>query len=423
MSAGAALTASQATHIFGANDRIRVGIVGLGGRGKDHIDLYMAAPGVEIAALCDVDQAARERATAYVTSSGKPKPREYPDMRDVFADPGVDAVSMPLPNHWHALATIWACQAGKDVYIEKPASHNVFEGLRMVDAARKYKRMVQVGSQSRSMAHKRKAITLIHEGIIGQPYMAKAICFKRRPSIGHAPDGPVPPGVNWDMFLGPAPMRPFNPLRFKYNWHWFWDTGNGDVGNMGPHEIDMARWAVRKELPAAVVSTGGKYGVDDARETPNMQYVDFDYGDVRVVFEARGLLTGTEGDLPKDARGDMIGNLFYGTEGWMSMDGSGFRVYKGESREKVMDEPGDDSSLPHVMNFLEAVRARDHRKLNADIAIGVTVATMAHLANISYRLGRKLVFHPQTMDFPGDAAANRMLTREYRPPYVVPEKV
>ena len=293
----------------------------------------------------------------------------------------------------------------------------------MAEAARKYKRMVQVGSHSRSMPHKRKAIGLLHEGIIGKLYLAKAICFKRRLSIGHAPDGPVPAGVDWDKFLGPAPMRPYNELRFKYNWHWFWDTGNGDVGNMCPHEIDMARWALGKELPKSVVSTGGKFAVDDDREKPNMQVADYEYGDSRVVFEARGLLTGTEGDLPADKDGNVIGNLFYGSDGWMSMEGFGFRVYKGEKKEKIMDEKGDDSSLPHVVNFLEAVRSRNYEHLHADIAIGATVAALAHLANISYRLGRKLNFDPQTMQFPGDAEANKMLTRVYRAPYIVPAKV
>jgi len=424
VSAGIALTAAQATRAVGANDRIRVGIVGLGGRGKDHMDLYMAAAGAEIAALCDIDPAALDRATEYVMSHSPAKPAAYADMRALFANREVDAVSMPLPNHWHALATIWACQAGKDVYIEKPASHNVFEGLRMIDAARKYKRIVQVGSQSRSMAHKQRAIGMLHEGALGKLYMVKAICFKRRPSIGHAPDGPAPAGVNWDMFLGPAPKRPFNALRFKYNWHWFWDTGNGDIGNMGPHELDTARWALRKDpLPTEVVSVGGKYVVDDDRETPNMQYADFDYGDARIVFESRGLLTGTEGDLPKDKNGDMIGNLFYGSDGWMSMDIYGMRMYKGEKREKVFDERGDESTLPHVVNFLEAVRSRDPGHLHADIAVGAVTAAMAHIANISYRLGRRLKFDPVTMQFPGDAEATRLLTREYRAPYIVPERV
>ena len=424
LSAATALTALQATRVQGANDRIQVAVVGLGGRGRDHMDLYAAVPTCDIAALCDVDQAALERGVARVHATGRPQPRGFADMRKVFADKSIDAVSMPLPNHWHALATIWACQAGKDVYIEKPASHNVFEGLRMVEAARKYKRIVQVGSHSRSMAHKRKAIGLLHEGVIGKLYLAKALCYKRRKTIGHAPDGPVPPGVDWDLFLGPAPMRPFNPLRFKYNWHWFWDTGNGDIGNMGPHEIDMARWALKKEeAPATVYSSGGVYGYQDDRETPNTQTADFDYGDSRIQFEARGLLTGGEGDLRPDADGNVIGNLFYGSEGWMSLQGDGFRAYRGEGREKFLDEPGDDGSLPHVVNFLEAVRSRDFKHLHADIEVAALTAALAHIANISYRVGRKLTFDPKRMQFPGDAEANRLLTREYRTPYVVPARV
>jgi predicted dehydrogenase len=193
---------------------------------------------------------------------------------------------------------------------------------------------------------------------------------------------------------------------------------------MGPHEIDMARWGLEKELPStAVTSTGGKHLVDDDRETPNFQYADFDYKDSHVVFESRGLLTGTEGDLPKDNNGDMIGNIFCGSEGWMSLHGFGFRVYKGERRELIMDEKGDDGSLPHVVNFLEAVRSRAYQHLHAEIATAAMVSNMAHIANISYRLGRKLAFDPKLMQFPGDAEANKMLTRDYRAPYVVPEKV
>ena len=181
----------------------------------------------------------RSNAARRGTRNGGEKPKGYADMRKLFDDKNVDAVSMPLPNHWHALATIWACQAGKDVYIEKPACHNVHEGRKMIEAARKYNRMVQVGSQSRSTPHKIEAIAKLHDGVIGKVYQSKGLCFKRRVSIGHKPDSPTPPGLNWDLFLGPAPMRPFNELRFKYNWHWFWDTGNGDIGNQGVHEMDL----------------------------------------------------------------------------------------------------------------------------------------------------------------------------------------
>ena len=417
-----ALTATQATRVMGANDRVHVAVVGLGGRGRAHMSNYAGIADCEIAALCDVDQAARERGVAQVEKATQRKPKAYADMKEVFADKSVDAVSMPLPNHWHSLATIWACQAGKDVYVEKPASHNIFEGLRMVDAARKYKRIVQIGSQSRSMAHKQKAMRLLQEGVIGKVYMAKGLCYKRRKSIGHKEDAPVPLGLDWDKFLGPAPMRAYNELRFKYNWHWFWDTGNGDIGNQGIHQMDIARWGLGKPgLPTGVVSTGGKYVYVDDQETPNTQIATYDYGDAEIVFEVRGILTGSEGGLRSD--GNVIGNLFYGGDGWMCVDDRGFQVYKGEKSEKIMEEKGGGKDTAHFENFIAAVKSRNPKDLTADVEIGVTSAALVHLGNLSYRLGRKLTFDPKTLTFPGDAAANAMLTRKYRAPYIVPAKV
>jgi predicted dehydrogenase len=421
-STGMALTAAQATRVMGANDRVRVAVVGLGGRGKAHMGNYAEIADCEIAALCDVNQAALERGIAQVEKATQRKPKGYADMKEVFADKSVDAVSMPLPNHWHALATVWACQAGKDVYVEKPACHNVFEGLRMVEAARKYKRIVQIGSQSRSMVHKQKAMRLLQEGVIGKVYMAKGLCYKRRKSIGHKEDGPVPLGLDWDKFLGPAPMRAYNELRFKYNWHWFWDTGNGDIGNQGIHQMDVARWGLGKPgLPTGVVSTGGKYVYVDDQETPNTQIATYDYGDAELVFEVRGILTGGEGGLRSD--GNVIGNLFYGSDGWMCLDDKGFQVYKGEKSEKTMDEKGSGKDTGHFQNFIAAVKSRNPKDLTADVEIGVTSAALIHLGNISYRLGRKVNFEPKTLTFPGDAAANAMLTRKYRAPYIVPAKV
>lgn len=419
----ATIGAAASLRAMGANDRVNVAVVGLGGRGRDHMTQYAKQPEARIAALCDVDQAALERGIAFVEKATGSKPKGYSDMRQVFEDKSIDAVSMPVPNHWHALATIWACQAGKDVYIEKPACHNIYEGTKMVEAARKYKRMVQIGSQSRTIAHKQKAVELLQQGVIGKVYLAKGLCYKRRVSIGHKEDAPVPPGVNWDMFLGPAPMRPFNELRFKYNWHWFWDTGNGDIGNQGVHEMDIARWGLGKEMPKSVVSTGGKYVYNDDQETPNTQIATFDYGDSELVFEVRGLITGDESGLR--ARGNnTIGNLFYGADGYMVVDGSGFQVYKGEKRDLVMDvkKEGEDTG-PHMANFLKAVKSRNYQDLSADVQIGVTSADLCHLANISYRLGRKLAFDPAANRFSSDAEANKMLTRNYRAPYVVPEKV
>jgi predicted dehydrogenase len=418
----------SAGRLLSANEKVNLTLIGMGGRGQDHARFYSELPDANIAGICDVNQAARERAVALVEKLTGRKPKEYSDMRQVFDDKSVDAVSMATPNHWHALGTIWACQAGKHVYCEKPASHNIFEGRQMVAAARRYGRIVQVGSQSRSIAHKMEAMRLLREGLIGKVYLAKGLCYKRRKSIGRKPDLQAPPaGIDWDRFLGPAPMRAFNENRFAYNWHWFWDTGNGDIGNQGVHEMDICRWGLGKnELPKSVYSYGGKFVYDDDQETPNTQTAVYDYGDCQMVFEVRGLLTPEEARLP--FRGNnTIGNVFFGSDGVLVVDLMGFQVYKGETHEKVMDKPFQEKrawdTAPHMANFLQAVRSGKHTDLHADIEIGAGAAAMCHLANISYRLQRKLHLDPQTMRFTGDAEANRMLTREYRKPYVVPERV
>ena len=418
LAAGAAFTAARA---ISANDRVNVAVIGVGGRGTDHLKTYTALPQARVVAVCDIDQTAREVAAAFVLKQTGDKVKEYEDLRKAFEDKDVDAVSIATPNHWHALATIWACQAGKDVYCEKPACYNIHEGQRMIEVARRTGRMVQVGSQSRSVPHKIKAMQLLHDGVIGKVYLAKGLCFKRRKSIGHAENSAVPPGVNWDLFLGPAPMRPFNSLRFKYNWHWFWDTGNGDIGNQGVHEMDICRWGLGDVgWPKSAVSTGGKYIYHDDQETPNTQIATFDYGDREIVFEVRGILTGGEGGLVR--RGpNFVGNIFLGEDGWMAVDSEGFQVYKGEKSELAMDEKKDDAAgdtAPHMANFLAACRSRKHEDLHADVAIGVQSAGLCHLANASYRAGRKL-----NVDSTGhalkDEEANQLLTRKYRNPYIV----
>ncbi|MGH9627815.1 MAG: Gfo/Idh/MocA family protein, partial [Bryobacteraceae bacterium] len=363
-----AASASAASTAWGANERINLAIIGVGGRGTDHIKEYSNLPGCRVAAVCDIDSGHLERAETLVLKVTGSKPKTYRDMRQVFDDKDIDAVSIVTPNHWHALSTIWACQAGKDVYSEKPASHNIWEGRKMVEAARKYKRMVQIGSQSRSIAHKQEAMKLLHDGIIGKVYMAKGLCFKRRKSIGKTPEEPVPPGVDWDLFLGPAPKRPFTKNRFHYNWHWFWDTGNGDIGNQGVHEMDIARWGLNKPgLPTGVFSTGGKFVYDDDQETPNTQIATYDYGDAQLVFEVRGLITGAEGNLPHDGP-HTIGNLFFGSDGYMAVDVNGYQVYLGEKRELAKDvkfkEKKKWDTGPHMENFLAAVRSRKHTDLN-----------------------------------------------------------
>lgn len=414
---------------YGANDRINMAVIGVGGRGTNHLSMIARQANANIAAVCDVNQAQIERASARVEKLQQHKPKEYSDMRKLFEDKDIDAVTIATPNHWHALATIWGVEAGKDVYCEKPASYNIFESQRMVAHARKANRMVQIGMQSRSMEHKQRAMQLLKDGAIGKVYMSRGICFKRRPSIGHTPVEPVPAGVNWDLFLGPAAMTPYTRNRHVYNWHWFWNTGNGDIGNQGIHEMDMARWGLGRELPKGVCSTGGKYIYDDDQETPNNQIASFDYGDAELVFEVRGLPTPTEGAIkfqaPTGQRlsgGNSIGDTYFGDKGYMSVDDSGFEIFLGDRHEpgESLKAQDRDGSVAHMANFLKAVRSRNHEDLNADVAIGATSAILVHMANTSYRLGRKLSFDPKTQNFLNDSEANKMKTRNpYRSPYIV----
>jgi len=416
---------ATALRAFGAESKVPVVVIGLGGRGNDHMNFLARTPEANIVGVCDVNQAAREKAVALVERITGSKPKAYNDMRRVFEDRDVSAVTMATPNHWHALGTIWGCQAGKDVYVEKPACHNVFEGRRMMDAAARYGRMVQVGSQGRSIAFRQQAVSELRAGLLGKLYMAKGLCFKRRVSIGKAPAEPVPAGIDWDVFLGPAPMRPFTWNRFRYNWHWFWDTGNGDIANQGAHEMDFARWALGKDLPPSVTSSGGKYLYDDDQETPNTQIAAYNYGDSEIIFEVRGLPTQPEENI-------MIGDLIFGADGMMAIDAGGYRIFRVDSRtpgkmvleKEVKSDPvaGVDT-VPHFSNFLKAVQSRRASDLNAPVQEGVKSAAMCHIANSSYRLNRSLKFDPAGWNHPADAEANALLTRNYRVPYVVPDKV
>ncbi len=406
-----------------ANDTIGIGVIGLGGRGRDHLKYYSKLPEARVVAICDVNQAQTERAAQIAAKLHGGQPHVYQDLRKLFEDKDVDAVSIATPNHWHALATIWACQAGKDVYCEKPACYNIFEGRAMESAARTSKRIVQIGMQGRTIAHKQRAMDLLHSGAIGQVYMARGICFKRRPSIGHTPAEPAPAGLDWDLFLGPAPMREYTKNRYLYNWHWFWDTGNGDIGNQGIHEMDLARRGLGRDLPKGVVSTGGKYVYEDDQETPNTQIATFDYGDAELVFEVRGLNTGGEPGIPASGP-NFIGVTFFGSKGFMPVDEHGFQIFlgdKGERGESMKHTESEiDDTIPHMANFLNAVKSRNPADLTADVSVGVTSAALVHFANISYRVGRKLTYDSSSGSFTGDAEATAMMTRPvYRSPYVV----
>jgi len=452
------LTARGHARILGANDRVVTASIGIRGQGNALKQGFARLPGVEIKTLCDIDENlfASRAHDAALADLATFRPGYQQDLRRVLDDKDIDAVVIATPNHWHALATIWALQAGKHVFVEKPASHNVSEGRRMVEAARKYNKVVQVGFMNRSRPLVQAAIRFIHEGGIGEVYMARGLCFKPRPPIGRYPDGPLQPGeeyrlnveskqveprwdaaylakVDYDLWLGPAPVRPFNRNRFHYNWHWSWDYGNGDTGNQGPHQFDVARWGLKAAVnPVRVSSTGGLFASSaTSLETPDVQTCLFEYKDGRLLeFATRGTPTNDEG-------GQRIGNLFYGTKGWLYVDGDGrsWQSYLGRKDEKgpgsaaAASTSGSDpnvltsSESPHYQNFIDAVRAGDPSKLTCDIEEGHLSSTLPQIGNISYRLGRSLRFDGTTETFPGDAEANALLTRAYRAPFVVPDKV
>ena len=420
-----------------ASDQVRVAVIGIRSRGKDHYRALSQVPGVTIAALCDIDQRLLPEAAAEVEELTGHRPRVETEYRKLLEDKEIDAVSIATPNHWHALQTIWACQAGKDVYVEKPVSHTVTESRKMVEAARKYNRIVQTGTQARSHPAVMQAMKFVKEGGLGDLYMARGLCLKPRGSIGKVQDGTVPDGVDWDRFLGPAPYRPFNMNRFHYKWHWFWDTGNGDLGNQGIHQADIGRWALNQQThPVRIQSTGGYFVWDSDQETPNIQHIEFEYGDGRILqFEVRGLGTNDEG-------GVRIGNLLYGSKGWMKMhnedEGAGEAYFsqvqiQPSGYSSYSEEPGPqfsgadphatNSVVNHFSNFIDCVRSRRSQDLHADILEGHLSSSLCHLGNIACRLKRSLVFDPDQEVFPGDSEAGLYLTKTYRAPYVLPDTV
>jgi predicted dehydrogenase len=279
--------------VFGANDRVRLAVCGLHGRGKDHLGGFSRLTNVEIAALCDVDE------NLLRTRGGT---QTFIDVRKLLEDKSIDAISIATPNHWHSLMAIWACQAGKDVYVEKPCSHNFWEGRQLVRAAQKYNRIVQHGTQIRSSAAVREGIEKIHQGVIGDVYLARGLCFKWRDTIGRTPAEPVPAGVHYDLWTGPAPLKPFTRNRFHYNWHWIWDTGNGDLGNQGVHQVDLARWGLGVKFPNRISATGGHFIFDDDQETPNTLNCAFEFdlpdGKRKMMeFEVRHWITNHEAEI------------------------------------------------------------------------------------------------------------------------------
>ena len=423
--------------VFGANDRVRLAVCGLHGRGKDHIDGFSRVPNVEIAALCDVDENMLRKRLGEVGG----KPQTYVDIRKLLEDKSIDAISIATPNHWHSLMAIWACQAGKDVYVEKPCSHNFWEGSQLVRAAEKYNRIVQHGTQTRSAPAMREAIKGLHEGALGEVYLARGLCFKRRDTIGHTPEEAVPAGVHYDLWTGPAPLKPFTRNRFHYNWHWIWDTGNGDLGNQGVHQIDVARWGLGLKFPNRVSAVGGHFMFDDDQQTPNTLNCAFEFdvpdGKRKMLeFEVRHWITNCEAGVGRGSlvagkkrffgHHDTIGNIFYGPNGYLANgdeDAASYETFLGRDEKSG---PHGHGGGDHFANFIDCVRSRKQEDLTAPIKEGHISCALIHLANASYRLKRMLHFDPEAERVIGDDEANSLLresARGYRAPFTVPEEV
>ena len=422
----------------GANDRVNVAVIGIHGMGQSHIREYQKLKNVEVTALCDVDENLfAERVKNHFTDKNLKEPKIYTDLRKLYEDPDVDAVSIATPNHWHALAAIWAIQAGKHVSVEKPCCHNIFEGQKLVEAARKYDVIVQDGAEQRSNPCAISMADYLHSGKMGEVYMAKGLCYKWRDTIGKTPNEAVPPGVHYDLWLGPAPKQAFSKNRFHYNWHWNYDYGNGDMGNQGVHEMDIARWGLGVKLPTRISAIGGHLMFDDDQQTPNDLMTVYEFpnpdggGDKKKIlqFEVRHWITNRElankkvveaSNTYKTSSANEVGNLFFGSKGYMSKTVNEWQVFEGKERNPGASGEGLDN---HYQNFIHAIRHNDQSLAKADIEEGFYSCALIHLGNISYRLGRSLEFDPKTMKFKNDQEANRMLTREYRAPFIVPENV
>lgn len=455
-------TARSWSQVAGANEAIRVAVVGFKGRGGDHISGLRKIPGVRITALCDVDKEVLAAGAQKI-----PDAETYTDIRKMLESKNIDAVSIATPNHWHALGAIWAIQAGKDVYVEKPVSHNVWEGRKIVEAARKYNKIVQTGTQSRSsLTGIKAAVEFVQKGNLGKILVARGICYKRRDSIGKV-DGPqpIPPSIDYDLWCGPALKLPLMRKRLHYDWHWVWNTGNGDLGNQGIHEMDVARWFLGvNELSPRVLSVGGRLGYIDDGETPNTLVVLHDYPKAPLIFEVRGLPEKKGSKNMDSYKGAQIGIVIECENGHVTVPSYSSAIAYDKDGKIIKEFKGAED---HYQNWIKAVRSRKVEDLNADILEGHLSSALCHTGNISYLLGKKanpdeireavksdaplaeafgrmaehlaangvditkdkvtlgipLKMDPKTEKFIDNDSANALLTRNYRAPFIVPEKV
>ena len=437
LSKTAAATAGLATLPSGVraqspNDTINVAIIGIRGdnkgrptwtargRGQDHYEHLAGVKNVRVTHVVDIDERHFAGSLSFMKERWGGNPKTETDFRRVLENRDVDAVTIAAPDHWHALMTIWACQAGKDVYCEKPLSHNIVEGRRMIEAARRHNRVVAVGTQRRSGAVLAKAVQFLRDGGLGTIHSGRTIIHRQRDPIGVVANSPAPAGVNYDLWLGPAPQRPFNENHFHYNWHWFWDYGTTDLGNTAVHSLDAVRWLVGKqEHPRAVHCTGGLFeaGAPTDQTTPNTQYATYKYADgTEIHCDLRNWFAG-----PPQAAGVFV----YGLKGWMRVGDDKAEVFFGRKNEPgpvLTAEGQDDSGQVHFQNFIDCVRSRKSEALKAAIEEGHLSTTLCHLGNISYRVNRSLQFDGKTERFVGDEEADKLLTRTYRAPYVLPDK-
>ena len=426
--AAVAVSARAATNVPGANNRIGVCTIGFNGQGHSHIkDILKMQNEAEYVALCDVDAGVLHRTATMVEEVQGKKPKLYRDIREALQDKNIDVVTIATPNHWHALAAIWACQAGKDVYVEKPMSHNILEGRQIVEAAAKYDKIVHHGTQSRSDSTLIRDMKLIHDGFIGKIHESRGYVYKNgnRGPIGHGKPGSPPSNLDWTLWQGPSPEHEFllNADRKKpglyvhYDWHWFWEYGNGEIGNQGVHEMDIACWGHNRGLPVKVYSSGGRYAWDDDAQTPNTQATTFTYPDDSIMtFEVRNLGSFEEAD------GGNCGNSFFGSEGFY-VRGKGFYTYKegklGQRQRIPVNEPVEDHGNKWD-HFFRAVRSRNADDMAVSTLDAHQSCVHCHLGNIAYRLGRSLDFDPTTERF-HDEEANQYVTRQYRPGFEVPQ--
>jgi predicted dehydrogenase len=460
-----ALSARSWGQVSGANGDIRAAVIGFNGRGKEHISEWRRLKGVRLVALCDADKAVLDREINHLPESGSMQ--TYTDLRKLFENKDIDVVSIATPNHWHSLAAIWAIQAGKDVYCEKPVSHEVWEGRKFVEAARNHNKIVQTGTQIRSSVGVQEAVKYIRDGNLGKIKVSRGLCYKRRPSIGKVSGPQEPPKtIDYDLWCGPAPLEPLMRKNLHYDWHWVWSTGNGDLGNQGIHQMDVARWCLGvNALSPKVFSIGGRLGYEDDGQTPNTQIVYHEYPEAPLIFEVRGLPANPSDQKTMDKfKGASVGNVVHCEHGYVVFPGYEQAIAYDNDGQQLKKFQGGGN---HFQNFLEAVRSRKRQELHAEILEGHLSSALCHTGNISYRLGKQkspdeireaiksnkeavetfgrmqehlaaneidlnktpatlgvfLKMNPSLERFIDNDDANKMLKRDYRKPYVVPDRV